>query len=78
MRKIVALAVVLTLSFGALAQNQVVRAFSYRGGRMENDENILPAFEASCDAGCNGFETDIPLEKKTTMSTKSLWINVIY
>ena len=39
------------------AQNQVVRAFSHRGGRMEYDENTLSAFEAERDFfNVNRFE----------------------
>ena len=45
------------------AQNQVVRAFSHRGGRMEYDENTLSAFEASRDMGYTGYETDIRMTK---------------
>ena len=45
------------------AQTQTVRAFSHRGGRLEYDENTLSAFEASRDAGYNGFETDIRMTK---------------
>ena len=38
---------------------QQVRVFSHRGGRMEHDENTLPAFEASWRGGYTGFETDV-------------------
>ncbi len=41
------------------AQEQTVRVFSHRGGRMEFDENTLSAFQASYDAGYRGFETDV-------------------
>lgn len=55
----------LLLIFGFTATMQVwsqaeeIRVFSHRGGRMEYDENTLPAFQASYDAGYRGFETDI-------------------
>lgn len=38
---------------------QTVRAFSHRGGRLEHDENTMPAFVASWEAGYTGFETDV-------------------
>lgn len=41
------------------AQEQEIRLFSHRGGRMEYDENTMSAFQASYDAGYRGFETDI-------------------
>lgn len=41
------------------AQEQTVRIFSHRGGRMEHDENTLEAFQASYKAGYRGYETDI-------------------
>lgn len=45
------------------AQNQEVRFFSHRGGRMEFDENTITAFEASYQAGYRGFETDVRMTK---------------
>ena len=53
-------------AFGAinvLAQEQEIRCFSHRGGRMEFDENTMSAFQASYDAGYRGFETDIRMTK---------------
>ena len=47
----------------ASAQSQTVRAFSHRGGRMEYDENTMPAFIASRDMGYSGYETDIRMTK---------------
>lgn len=47
----------------AIAQDQQVRFFSHRGGRMEFDENTIPAFEASYNAGYRGYETDIRMTK---------------
>ena len=47
----------------AIAQDQQVRFFSHRGGRMEFDENTIPAFEASYKAGYRGYETDIRMTK---------------
>lgn len=50
-------------SAGLIAQEQEIRVFSHRGGRMEFDENTLSAFQASADAGYRGFETDIRMTK---------------
>lgn len=47
----------------AFAQYQTVRAFSHRGGRLENDENTLSAFQKSYEIGYTGFETDIRMTK---------------
>ncbi len=47
----------------AFAQYQTVRAFSHRGGRLENDENTLSAFQKSHEIGYTGFETDIRMTK---------------
>ena len=44
-------------------QTQEIRAFSHRGGRLEHDENTLSAFQASFDAGYNGYEIDIRMTK---------------
>ena len=63
MKRLALLVLALALSVAAFAQSQTVRAFSHRGGRMEFDENTLSAFEASRDAGYNGFETDIRMTK---------------
>ncbi len=51
------------MAVSAIAQSQTVRAFSHRGGRLENDENTIAAFEASREAGYNGYETDIRMTK---------------
>ena len=56
-------ALALTLCMGAGAQEQEIRVFSHRGGRMEFDENTLEAFLASADAGYRGFDTDIRITK---------------
>ncbi len=53
----------ISLSVPVFAQSQTVRAFSHRGGRMEHDENTISAFEASREAGYNGYETDIRMTK---------------
>ncbi len=45
------------------AQNQEIRLFSHRGGRMEHDENTIQAFQASYEAGYHGFETDVRMTK---------------
>ena len=47
----------------AMAQNQQVRFFAHRGGRMEFDENTLSAFEASYKAGYRGYETDVRMTR---------------
>jgi len=67
MNRFFALIFVLTLSAGAYAQTQTVRAFSHRGGRMERDENTLTAFQQSWDAGYTGFETDVRMSKDGVM-----------
>ena len=54
-----ALAACMAVTLDASAQEQEIRLFSHRGGRMEHDENTLSAFQASYDAGYRGFETDI-------------------
>ena len=57
------LVVVATLatSLTANAQNQEIRLFSHRGGRLEHDENTMYAFKKSYEAGYRGYETDIRL-----------------
>lgn len=52
--------VTLLLGFcDVFAQNQTVQLFAHRGSRFEFDENTLPAFKGSYDAGLRGFETDL-------------------
>ena len=66
MKKITKLAICIAAIFSfiaASAQKQEIRVFSHRGGRMEFDENTMAAFQASYDAGYNGFEVDIRLTK---------------
>ena len=64
MKKILlSIALIFAAAVTVCAQNQVVRAFSHRGGRMEYDENTLSAFEASRDMGYTGYETDIRMTK---------------
>ena len=58
-RRIVIALAMLLIGVQAFAQEQTVRAFSHRGGRMENDENTLEAFIISRDLGYHGYETDI-------------------
>ena len=57
------LVVVATLatSLTANAQDQEIRLFSHRGGRLEHDENTMYAFKKSYEAGYRGYETDIRL-----------------
>lgn len=59
MKKIIVVLFALGITAGAFAQNQTIRAFSHRGGRLERDENTAKAFQDSWDAGYTGFETDI-------------------
>lgn len=63
MKKLAIVIASMFLCAAMFAQTQTVRAFSHRGGRLEFDENTLSAFEASRDAGYNGFETDIRMTK---------------
>ena len=55
------------LSAVGYAQNQEIRLFSHRGGRLEFDENTMSAFKASYDAGYRGFEIDVRLTKDGEM-----------
>lgn len=57
------LALLIMMSAPAFAQNQEIRVFSHRGGRLEFDENTMSAFQASYDAGYRGFEIDVRLTK---------------
>lgn len=45
------------------AQEQEIRVFSHRGGRLEHDENTMQAFQASYNAGYRGFETDFRMTR---------------
>ena len=60
-------AVAMFASVAAYAQQQEIRVFSHRGGRMEFDENTMAAFQASYDAGYRGFEVDIRFTKDNQM-----------
>lgn len=62
-KKATLLLAALIMAATAIAQDQQVRFFSHRGGRMEFDENTIPAFEASYKAGYRGYETDIRMTK---------------
>ena len=55
------------VSFAGYAQEQEIRLFSHRGGRLEFDENTMSAFQASYDAGYRGFEIDVRLTKDGKM-----------
>ena len=55
--------VLMFVSAMSYAQEQEIRLFSHRGGRLEFDENTMSAFQASFDAGYRGFEIDIRLTK---------------
>jgi len=57
------IAALLLLPAGIYAQEQTVRIFSHRGGRMEFDENTISAFEASYRAGYRGYETDVRMTR---------------
>ena len=63
MKKTIIVLAAALMAVSALAQDQQVRFFSHRGGKMEFDENTLPAFEASYKAGYRGYETDIRMTK---------------
>ncbi len=63
MKKFAISLILASMAFTSMAQSQTVRAFSHRGGRLEHDENTIIAFEASRDAGYNGYETDIRMTK---------------
>ena len=65
--KLLVCVVAVASSATALAQEQAIRVFSHRGGRMEFDENTMSAFQASYDAGYRGFEVDIRLTKDGEM-----------
>lgn len=62
MKKIMLL-VLMLVSAMCYAQEQEIRLFSHRGGRLEFDENTMSAFQASYDAGYRGFEIDVRLTK---------------
>ena len=63
MKRLTILLCLLCLAAGAGAQDQAVRAFSHRGGRLERDENTAQAFRESWEAGYTGFETDIRMTR---------------
>lgn len=62
-KKTTLLLAAIAMAATAIAQDQQVRFFSHRGGRMEFDENTIPAFESSYKAGYRGYETDIRMTK---------------
>ena len=59
--KSLVVAAALATSLTANAQDQEIRLFSHRGGRLEHDENTMYAFKKSYEAGYRGYETDIRL-----------------
>ena len=59
--KTLVVAATLATSLTANAQEQEIRLFSHRGGRLEHDENTMYAFKKSYEAGYRGYETDIRL-----------------
>ena len=63
MKKFALVLAAISIAAAAFAQDQQVRFFSHRGGRMEYDENTISAFEASYKAGYRGYETDIRMTK---------------
>ena len=63
MKKFALVLAAFAMAAAAFAQDQQVRFFSHRGGRMEYDENTISAFEASYKAGYRGYETDIRMTK---------------
>ncbi|MBR1575478.1 MAG: glycerophosphodiester phosphodiesterase [Bacteroidales bacterium] len=44
---------------GAATLSAQPRILAHRGGRAEQEENVLAAFQATYEAGCHAFETDI-------------------
>ena len=60
MKKLIFLVLMLVSALG-YAQDQEIRLFSHRGGRLEHDENTMYAFKKSYEAGYRGYETDIRL-----------------
>lgn len=62
-KKILVIGILFFAVFNVFAQDQEIRCFSHRGGRMEFDENTMSAFQASYNAGYCGFETDIRMTK---------------
>ena len=56
-RHLLVLAAVL-MTVSAFAQDQQVRFFSHRGGRMEYDENTISAFEASYKADTRKYDQE--------------------
>lgn len=65
--RLMALAACAAATLNVSAQEQEIRCFSHRGGRMEHDENTLSAFEASYKVGYRSFETDIRMTKDGAM-----------
>ena len=63
MKRIFIVLAAVSMTVTAIAQDQQVRFFSHRGGRMAYDENTISAFEASYKAGYRGYETDIRMTK---------------
>ncbi len=61
--RLIALFVCMIATLDTAAQEQEIRVFAHRGGRMEHDENTLSAFQASWNAGYRGFETDIRMTR---------------
>jgi len=61
--KSLVLGALMALCTGAVAQEIVPRIQGHRGGRAEQDENTLVAFQNSYKAGIKSFETDMRLSK---------------
>jgi len=61
--RLILTSIALTISAIAFSQDYTVRAFAHRGGRMENDENTMAAFQKSYSIGYTGYETDVRMTK---------------
>ncbi len=47
----------------AIAQNASVKIFAHRGGKLEFDENTMPAFKEVYEKGLRGYEVDFRITK---------------
>jgi len=59
MKKALFAAALLLTSLSMMGQAQQQRVLAHRAGRADFEENVLPSFKASYDAGMRSFETDI-------------------
>lgn len=59
MKRILISAAIILSSITMTAQEQQQRVLAHRAGRADFEENVLPSFKASYDAGMRSFETDV-------------------